>query len=166
MVDDAILQKSLTQVNPFLWVARLTDFHQPRNKLTRENKQPNMDITTHLYTERPNNSSTYILRGEKKVMRVISGEKAFRMRDIPKEWIVYLPSRVRLDYKINHWVLLLVCCLLQLQPQQTVTNALIWLLKLAKLDYFLSIHFSVTKTDWQRKWGDKVKRASWTRRTP
>lgn len=39
MVDDAILQQSLTEVNPFLWVSRLTNFHQPRHKLTEETKK-------------------------------------------------------------------------------------------------------------------------------
>lgn len=34
MVDDAVLQQSLTQVDPFLRVARLTDLHQPGHKLT------------------------------------------------------------------------------------------------------------------------------------
>lgn len=34
VVDDAVLQKSLTQVNPFLGVARLTNLHQPGHKLT------------------------------------------------------------------------------------------------------------------------------------
>lgn len=38
MVDDAILQQSLTEVNPFLWVSCLTNFHQPRHKLTEETK--------------------------------------------------------------------------------------------------------------------------------
>lgn len=38
MVDDAILQQSLAQVNPFLRVSRLTNFHQPRHKLTEETK--------------------------------------------------------------------------------------------------------------------------------
>lgn len=36
MVDDAILQKSLTQMNPFLWVSRLTNFHQPGHKLAAD----------------------------------------------------------------------------------------------------------------------------------
>lgn len=34
VVDDTILQQSLTQVNPFFWVVRFTDFHQPGHKLT------------------------------------------------------------------------------------------------------------------------------------
>lgn len=34
MVDDAILQQSLAQVNPFLRVSCLTNFHQPRHNPT------------------------------------------------------------------------------------------------------------------------------------
>lgn len=43
VVDDAVFQQSLTQVDSFLLVARLTDFHQPGHKLTGEKKQPNTE---------------------------------------------------------------------------------------------------------------------------
>lgn len=39
VVDDAVLQQSLTQVNPFLLVACLTDFHQPGHKLTGDTQK-------------------------------------------------------------------------------------------------------------------------------
>lgn len=39
MVDDAVLQQGLTQVNSFFWIARLTNFHQPRHKLTGERRK-------------------------------------------------------------------------------------------------------------------------------
>lgn len=42
VVDDAVLQQSLTQVNPFLRVARLADFHQPRHEFTGDTQE-----TTH-----------------------------------------------------------------------------------------------------------------------
>lgn len=34
MMDDAILQQSLSQIDPFFWFAYLPNFFQPRNKLT------------------------------------------------------------------------------------------------------------------------------------
>lgn len=39
MVDDTVLQQSLAQVDTFLWVWRLPNFHQPRNKLTLREKE-------------------------------------------------------------------------------------------------------------------------------
>lgn len=39
MMNDAVLQQSLSKVDPFLWFAYLPDFYEPRYKLTTEKKQ-------------------------------------------------------------------------------------------------------------------------------
>lgn len=39
VVDDAVFQQRLTQVDTFLLVACLADFHQPGHKLAGEKKQ-------------------------------------------------------------------------------------------------------------------------------
>lgn len=39
VVDDAILQKRLTQMNSFLWVSRLTNFHQPGHELAADEQK-------------------------------------------------------------------------------------------------------------------------------
>lgn len=51
VVNDAVLQQSLAKMNSFLWVSRLTNFHQPWHKLTGENTKHNTGVNTHTRTD-------------------------------------------------------------------------------------------------------------------
>lgn len=44
MVDDAIFQEGLTQMNPLLRVIGLSDLHQPRHKLTKKRQKEDNKI--------------------------------------------------------------------------------------------------------------------------
>lgn len=61
-MDDSVLQQSLTQVNPFLWIIRLTNLHQPGHKLTEDTE--NTGIATHWSTHRQHSSDAWTILWE------------------------------------------------------------------------------------------------------
>lgn len=50
MMDDAVLQQSLSQIDPFFWFAYLPNFFQPTNELTGKKKRSSlMNETSFLF---------------------------------------------------------------------------------------------------------------------
>ena len=57
-------------MNPFFWVVRLTNFHQPGHKLTGGHTKHDVGIATHMPTYRQHNKNT----SKKKLWEIMDNE--------------------------------------------------------------------------------------------